>query len=140
MSLALLLMMPGMVAACPEWFCLEGPWPEAEGQGQVPPTPASFSASSAFVIRGAPATGKQKRRDGSESGGKAVSGSEDSNLGGLAVVIRKEDDNLNIEMARKSRLLISFCSSPLPSLGLPSSRQEGPLSLRRVLRWHQKLP
>ena len=68
-----------------------------------------------------------------------MSGSEDCNLGGLAVVIRKEDDNLNIEMARKSRLL-SFCSSPLPSLGLPSSSQEGPLLLRRVLRWHQKLP
>ena len=80
MSVVLLLMMPGTVAACPEWFNLEGPWPEAEGQGEVPLTPASLPASSAFVIRRAPATGKQKRRDGSESGGKAVSGSEDSNL------------------------------------------------------------
>ena len=69
-----------------------------------------------------------------------MSGSEDCNLGGSVVVIRKEDDNLNIEMARTSRLLLSFCSSPLPSLGLPSSRQEGPLLLRHVLRWHQKLP
>lgn len=60
MSVVLLLMMPGTVAACPEWFNLEGPWPEAEGQGEVPLTPASLPASSAFVIRRAPATGNKR--------------------------------------------------------------------------------
>lgn len=56
------------------------------------------------------------------------------------IVIGKEDDNLNIETARKSRILLLYCSSPLPSLRLPSRGQEGPLPLRLVLRWHQKLP
>lgn len=50
------------------------------------------------------------------------------------IVIGKEDDNLNIEMARKSRILLLYCSSPLPSLRLPSRGQEGPLPLRLVLR------
>lgn len=47
MSVVLLLMMPGTVAACTEWCSLEGPRPEAEGQGPVtsvgPLTPVSLS-------------------------------------------------------------------------------------------------
>ena len=66
MSVVLLLMMPGMVAACPEWFRLEGPWAQAEGQGQVPLTPASLSTSSAFVI-------EEPRPLGNKRGGMGVS-------------------------------------------------------------------
>lgn len=48
-------------------------------------------------------------------------------------------------MARKSRIFLLkhqalCCSWPLPSLRLPRRGQEGPLPLRLVLRWHQKLP